>query len=272
MLKHILDHWDSVKNLAAGKDIGLFLDYDGTLTPIVESPIKAILPQENKELLGGFVKIPSCHLAIVSGRALLDIKGMVDVHGIDFIGNHGWEIEGEDIRFESLLSPQFMSIIERIKYEIEAKLSAVNGTFVEDKRATLSIHHRLVSRDQVPVVHRTVHDICKPYIKQKQIKINLGKEVLEIKPPVEWDKGKAVLWLLKKRSFICGEGNILPIYIGDDTTDEDAFKVLKHKGVTIFVGSPEKISHAEYYVEKPQGVTEFLRRLLAEKMTCKITQ
>jgi trehalose 6-phosphate phosphatase len=98
-------------------------------------------------------------------------------------------------------------------------------------------------------------------LRQKKIKIDLGKKVYEIKPVVPWDKGKAVLWLLARQQFVCRNKNVLPIYVGDDKTDEDGFKVLKRKGLTVFVGKPGN-SQANYYLNNPAEVGQFLRLIL----------
>ena len=87
-----------------------------------------------------------------------------------------------------------------------------------------------------------------------------GKKVLEIRPPLAWDKGKAALWLLRKQELAYGRGNVVPVYIGDDSTDEDAFEALKGRGVTVFVGPP-RLSAAQYYLKQTQEVTELMKRI-----------
>ena len=141
------------------------------------------------------------------------------------------------MHFESLDSrPDVSSMMQRIKYELIAQLSEIQGAFVEDKGVTLSVHYRMVARDKEFLVRRIFDHICMPYRRQNMVKIHAGKKVLELRPPVEWDKGKAALWLLRKQEILHGKGNVLPVYIGDDSTDEDAFIALKNKGITVFVG------------------------------------
>jgi trehalose-phosphatase len=260
-LKSLLEFWDNLAAAWADKKIILFLDYDGTLTPIVDSPGQAILSLENKGLLGRLVKMPVFQVVIISGRSLVDVKQMAGVEGILYIGNHGWEIEGSSMHFESLIPLQVSSMMKKIKYELMTQLSDIQGAFVEDKGVTLSVHYRLVAPDKEFLVRRIFDHISMPYRRKNEIKVHAGKRVLELRPPVEWDKGKAALWILRKQEVLHGSGNVLPVYIGDDTTDEDAFEALKNKGITVFVGKP-RFSAAQYCLAGPQEVTELLKHMV----------
>jgi len=263
-MKNLFRHWDNLRKELSNKYVMLFLDYDGTLTPIVSTPDKAFIAQEIKRILNELSKSLRCKLAIISGRALKDIKNMIGLKRIIYSGNHGLEIEGPKIKFESPVSVRYKAILEQIKKELSLKLANIKGAFVEDKGLSLSIHYRLVDKKQVPLVKTAVHETAIVYLIRSKIKIKSGKKVLEIRPPVEWDKGKVVLWLLARQQFLLGENKIFPIYIGDDTTDEDAFKVLKKKGLTIFVGEQGN-SEAQYYLKTTEEVTECLSRILEIK-------
>lgn len=236
----------------------LLLDYDGTLIPIVEAPQGAVIPKETKELLQKLSKTSYCKIGIISGRSLEDIKKTVGINGIIYAGNHGLEIEGPKIKFESQVSPRLKSVIRSIVKEMRHQLSDIKGVLIEDKGLTLSIHYRLVDQKDMPALKRTVSETINPYAARGKIKINSGKKVYEIKPPVQWDKGKVVLWLMARQQFTAGEERFLPIYIGDDITDEDAFRALKRKGLTIFVGE-SRSSNADYYLKNTEEVTKFLR-------------
>lgn len=260
-MKNFLESWDSRAQAMGEKNVILFLDYDGTLAPIAPNPSQAILPQENKELLERLVKIPRYQVVIISGRALVDLKQMVAIEGIIYIGNHGWQIEGSSMHFESLIPVQISSIMQKIKYELITELSEIQGAFMEDKGVTLSVHYRLVARDKELLVRRIFDHICRPYQRLNMIRIQAGKKVLEIRPPIEWDKGKAALWLLRKQEILKGKGSTLSIYIGDDSTDEDAFEALRHIGITVYVGQ-SRSSASQYFLEGPQEVTEFLKHLV----------
>ncbi len=257
-MEYLFSHRNKLKSRLSGKCILLFLDYDGTLTPIVETPDKAIISKEKKDLLDKLSTSPHCRVAIISGRSLRDIKAIVGLKDIIYVGNHGLEIEGPKIKFESQVSPRLKSIIRHIHEEAVSKLSKIKGVLIEDKGLTISVHYRLVDEKDIPELKSILTEITGPYIVRDKIKINSGKKVYEIRPPAMWDKGKVVLWLLARQQFLLERNKILPVYIGDDVTDEDAFKALKKKGLTIFVGE-QASSEAQYYLKTTEEVAEFLK-------------
>ncbi|PIP20018.1 MAG: trehalose-phosphatase [Candidatus Omnitrophica bacterium CG23_combo_of_CG06-09_8_20_14_all_40_11] len=257
-MRNIFEHWDDLKKELSGKYTMLFLDYDGTLTPIVSTPGKAFISQEVKELLIELSRSPKCKLAIISGRALKDIKNKVGLKNIIYVGNHGLEIEGPKIKFASPISPRCRAGLEHIKSDLTQKLYSIKGAILEDKGLSISIHYRLVDKKDIQEFLSIFNEISAPYIVRGKIKVNSGKKVYEIRPPVMWDKGKVVLWLLARQQFLLEKNKILPVYIGDDVTDEDAFRALKKKGLTIFVGEQGN-SEAQYYLKTTEEVTEFLR-------------
>ncbi len=257
-MDYLFAEFSKIEELLRNKFILLLLDYDGTLTPIVETPKKALIPKGAKELLQKLSRSPYCKLGIISGRALQDLKNIMGVEGVIYVGNHGLEIEGPKIKFESQVSPRLKSIIRNIATDIQKRLSGIKGALIEDKGLTLSIHYRLVNKEDLLVLEKIISEVTNPYTVRDKIKVNSGKKVYEIKPPVKWDKGKVALWLLARQQFISGEKNVLPVYIGDDITDEDAFKALKRKGLTVFVGESGS-SKADYYLKNTEEVTKFLR-------------
>jgi len=257
---YLFSKWQKLKEDLKGRPVYVFLDYDGTLTPISKSPDKALIPRQSRELLAVLSKNPRYKLAIVSGRSLKDIKGTVGVTGIVYVGNHGLEIEGPKLRFESIVPPGFKGVLKKIKDDLSKKLVAIKGVFLEDKGYALSLHYRLVNERKIPLVKTAFHEAVVTYLVSNKIKIDSGKMMLEIRPPIKWDKGKAVLWLLARQEFALKNNKVFPIYLGDDATDEDAFGALKNKGLTIFVGNPKE-SKARYYLKNPQEVTKLLRRI-----------
>jgi len=260
-MKYVFSQFSKIKELLSNKFILLLLDYDGTLTPIVQTPSKAIIHKATKGLLQKLSRSLYCKIGIISGRKLEDIKNIVGVDGITYAGNHGLEIQGPKIKFESQVSPRLKLIICNIATDMKKQLSGIKGALIEDKGLTLSIHYRLVDKKYLPSFDNIFSKVINPYIVRDKIQVNAGKKVYEIKPPVKWDKGKVVLWFLARQQFISGGKNVLPIYIGDDITDEDAFKALKRKGLTVFVGRPGN-SKADYYLKNTEEVTKFLRSIL----------
>ncbi|OGX36161.1 MAG: trehalose-phosphatase [Omnitrophica WOR_2 bacterium RIFCSPHIGHO2_02_FULL_52_10] len=263
--QYLFDAWNCLKQEIQLRDLLLFLDYDGTLTPIAATPAKAILDAETKKVLKKLSKISSCRLIVISGRALKDIKRMVGVNHITYVGNHGFEIEGLDKKFDGLIFLRFRYARNRIREKIRTQLiPSIPGVHLEDKGITLSLHYRGVNAKKETEVKTLFHEIIKPYLSQRKIKLSYGKKVLEIRPPIAWDKGKAVWWLLKKTQTAKKTKPVLPIYIGDDQTDEDAFKVLRGLGLTIRVGR-HRSSRAEYYLNNPNDVVRFLKQILELK-------
>ncbi|OGX19302.1 MAG: trehalose-phosphatase [Omnitrophica WOR_2 bacterium RBG_13_44_8b] len=260
-MEYLFSKWDELREGLIGNHIYLFIDYDGTLTPIAECPDKAVILEDMRNLLRDLSSQPGCSVGIISGRALRDIKRMVGLEGIIYAGNHGLEIEGPKIKFESQISPRLLSIIRNLKQELTDKLSKIKGVFVEDKDVTLSIHYRLAARSGYLSARKIIEKAIQPFLTVNKIRVSYGKKVIELKPQVAWNKGRVVEWLLARQEFILGGRPVIPIYLGDDVTDEDAFGMLKNKGLTIYIGRPKK-SQAKYYLQDTREVFEFLKKIL----------
>ncbi|MFA5275657.1 MAG: trehalose-phosphatase [Candidatus Omnitrophota bacterium] len=259
-MDHLFAKWGKLKWEIRNKFILLFADYDGTLCPIASTPRKAVLSKSIKILLERISNNPEIKLVVISGRSLVDIKSKIGLGNVVYSGNHGLEIEGPKTRFKPIAPPGYRKILENIKNKLDRRVSLIRGVFVEDKGLSLSLHYRLAEKKQIPAVKTIFHEtVIVPLVKNK-IKIKSGKMTLEVRPPVDWDKGKVVLWLLSRQHFISGNKEVLPVYLGDDVTDEDAFKVLRNKGITVFVGKPAG-SQARFYLNNTQEVIDFIRHL-----------
>lgn len=271
-MRYLFDAWDGFKDRLQGKSLYIFLDYDGTLVPIRESPDpeRSLLPESVGKVLAS-LRAKGYRIAIVSGRSLKDLKRMVGMSGLIYSGNHGLEMEGPKIKFENLVSLKSRRLIKKLKYLLIERLSGMKGVFLEDKGLTFSLHYRLVRDDEMPMVINAFNYAVRQYVDRGEIRVNQGKKIFEVKPSVNWDKGRMVLWLIARQGFATGRKEIFPVYIGDDTTDEDAFKALRGKGATVFVGRPKK-SFAEYYVKNPSEVRGLLMRIARinkEKASCR---
>ncbi len=260
-MEYLFDKWNNIKSRLRDKHIFIFFDYDGTLTPIVETPDKAILSETIRKLLLRMSRDSRLKLAFISGRSLKDIKNKIKIKNVIYSGNHGLEIEGPNIKFEPLVSPRYQMIIRYIKNDLNKKISLISGAFIEDKGVSLSLHYRLVSRGKLALLKNIFNEAVNPYLVRGKISVKKGKMVLEIAPSYKWSKGDTVMWLLNKYEFASKSAKHFPIYIGDDLTDESAFKALQNKGLTICVGKT-RLSEARYYLKNPSEVTEFLERVL----------
>lgn len=258
-MKYLFSVWQELKEQLAGKFIFLFLDYDGTLSPIIDSPDQAVLSLKARELLKNLRDCPRCKIAIISGRKLEDIRSRVCIEGIICAGNHGLEIEGPKIRFRSLILSGYLKLLQRIKAELERGISPFAGAFIEDKGLILSLHYRQVDKKDIQGLKLIFDKTVSVYSAKDKIRVKAGKMVFEIQPPVAWNKGKAALWLLARQSFaLKGKPDVIPLYIGDDVTDEDAFKAFENRGITVYVGESAG-SNAKYYLKNTEEVFTLLK-------------
>ena len=260
-MKYLFEHWDRIKERIKRSRLMLFLDFDGTLAPIAQTPEAAILPAENRELLKVLATSNACTVVIVSGRALDDVKHKIGLEHILYVGNHGLEVSELRHEPEYTFLPHFRVKLERVREELIKRLTEIAGVVVEDKKVTVAIHYRMADTESIPRVAAIVHETVLALDRDNEVRIAPGKMVLELCPTAGCDKGAVVSWLLaKEEQRLCGAG-LYSAYIGDDRTDEDAFKVLKNNGLTVFVGPPG-ISQAEYYLSSTQEVSRLLRLLV----------
>lgn len=233
----------------------LFLDYDGTLSPIVRRPEKAKLKSSQRKLLKKISLHKNVFMTIISGRALSDVKKKVNLPGILYVGNHGLEIDGKGIKWKHPKIASSTLLHNEILKILKIKTEPIKGVIVEDKKPIVAIHYRLVKKVDLPKLRKIISLTLKSY--QHKVKIKNGKKVIEIWQKINWDKGQAALKVLK----LFGKGKYLPIHIGDDKTDEDVFKVLKNKGFTIKVGlEGNTLAHTK--IKDVTSVYNFLQFLL----------
>ena len=258
-MKHI---FSALKHVKKSMESGAFLlfDFDGTLTPIVGRPNLASLSQDIRELLMALAR--RYKVGIISGRSIADIKGLVGLRRIYYLGNHGFEISGAKIQLVTPQAKRARPLITKLCEELSGALGNIKGVIVENKRLTASVHYRLVAQEKVKSLKEIFEKTVKPYVDSGAVKVAHGKKVFEIRPNIDWDKGKAVLWII---DTIDPERKLMPIYIGDDQTDEDAFLALKDRGTTILVSEKPKKSHAKFFLRNVGEVKIFLERIAKTK-------
>jgi trehalose 6-phosphate phosphatase len=249
-----LEHFDKIQARLAGKRPSVFLDYDGTLTPIVERPDLAVLSDRMRTVLRDLAA--RCSVAVVSGRDLQDVRKLVGLDDLVYAGSHGFDIVGPNgLRIQHEQGAAFAVAVEQAVERLRPEVSRVAGSLVEPKRYAVAVHYRQVAEADVPRLEGIVDQVLAA---TPDLRKTHGKKVFELRPRFDWDKGKAVLWLL---SALNQAGpDILPFYIGDDLTDEDAFWALRDRGVTIYVGTPER-TEAHYVLADPEEVGTFLSQL-----------
>ncbi|KAL9667881.1 hypothetical protein QQ045_002250 [Rhodiola kirilowii] len=276
-----LASFEQISNLAKNKKIVVFLDYDGTLSPIVNDPDKAYMSTDMRSAVEDVAKLfPT---AIISGRNRDQVYNLVGLTELYYAGSHGMDImspvkksitdcnknsdeatnrQDKDI---NLFQPakEFLPTINEVYKILVERTKNIVGAKVEDHKFCASVHYRNVDAKDWSAVAQCVHDILKNY---PRLRLTHGRKVLEIRPVIDWDKGKAVQHLLESLEMNARD-DVLPIYIGDDRTDEDAFKVLRetNQGFGILVSSVPKETQAYYSVRNPTEVMEFLRALVRWK-------
>ena len=240
---------------AEGKRIAVFLDYDGTLTPIVARPDQALLADERRNTLRELAK---CYpVAIVSGRDLRDVRELVGLEELIYAGSHGFDIAGPaDLSLESQRGTRFLAALDSAEQELRQQLAAIDGALVERKKFSVAVHYRQVMAGDMAAV---VEAVAQSLTRHPELHKTHGKKVYDLQPRVDWDKGKAVLWLLEKLGL--DQPDVLPFYLGDDVTDEDAFKALEATGVGIVVWSAPRQTAARYALQDPDEVEQFLKTL-----------
>ncbi len=252
-MEYLFNRIDKIlPKLKSAERLFFFFDYDGTLTPIVSHPEKANLSREQREILIAFKNNPKCLLAIVSGRSLKDIMSRVGLKGIYYVGNHGLEIFGPGGEINYLSQEEFIPELKKIQDRLKRKFKGTEGLFFEDKGCILAIHYRNADPEWVPSLLITLKQEVRG--SSAPLCLSFGKMVFEIRPNINVNKGTAVLELLNQTP----QARVLPLYMGDDQTDEDAFKIINRKGTTIFVGLSSNAS-AQYYVHDPFEVYQFLK-------------
>lgn len=263
-MQYVFNVWNEIyRRIKQAKTRLLLCDYDGTLTAIVDRPEMAKLADETKQLLVALAHKSGLVIGIISGRALVDIKGIAGVEGIVYAGNHGFEIEGPGVQFVHPLTEEIGSIIRVMGAILEKTAGKIRGVLVENKGMTLSVHYRLVDEEQLPKVNSMFENTVGTARKLGKIRTTSGKKVHEIRPAIDWHKGKAVELIVNRYSPAARKQQAIPIYLGDDLTDEDAFKVVNNLGgISILIGEASQASAADYYLSSTSEVKSFLAELL----------
>ena len=242
------DRWRRVR--AGG---AVFLDYDGTLTPIVERPELATLPAAMRATLRRLAA--ALPVAIVSGRDIAVVAGFVQLDGMAYVGSHGLDIAGfpgTGLRKE--LALDYLPQLDRAERRLRRETAAVAGAIVERKRFSISTHVRLVAPAERARVDALVGQVQRAH---PSLRREGGKLVHELRPDMEWDKGRAVRWLLEA----LGRDLASALFIGDDLTDESVFRVLAGRGTGVVVAETDRPTAAELRLGHPGEVGTLLERL-----------
>jgi trehalose-phosphatase len=243
------------------------LDIDGTLAPIAPTPAEAAVPERTRRVLEHLTELQNVHLAFVTGRAARDGHRLVHVANSWTIGNHGIELidPAGALRVDDDAEKFAPAVAEAVAM-LHEPLSRYEGVFIENKQWTASIHFRLADPATTPNVQRIVTDVAG----QLGLRVLEGKKIFELRPPVAINKGTALLQLSAALGVFVGNemaGSLL--YVGDDRTDEDAFRALPpaaSNAATVHVGPAElpdgQRTSAELLLDDTEGVRVLLEWLV----------
>jgi trehalose 6-phosphate phosphatase len=266
-MEHLLTAWPQiVEQIHNSKHVLFLTDFDGTLTPIVEKPEDAVLTDASRKMLQALAHQKTVTVGIISGRALADLKEKVNLSGMIYAGNHGLEIEGPGLFYINPLAEEIKPFFRIIRKMLDLTLGSIKGVLFEDKGLSLSVHYRQVEEEKARHLQDVVERAANAPGARNIFRLTSGKKVYEIRPAVNWDKGKAIRLLMKRFGKGGRQSGLLPIYLGDDLTDEDGFKMIEKygNGITVYIGEDYYNSAARYYLRSPDEVTLFIIKFLEQ--------
>jgi trehalose-phosphatase len=235
----------------------LCLDFDGTLSPIVDEPSSACLLEGVEAVLRRLVaEVP---VLVLSGRDANDVGERVGVDGILYAGSHGFDVlEAGGHHEPNAEAVAYLPHLDALEARLRAETSDIVGVVVDRKRFGVAVHDRRVAEDDFDRLWAIVNEAGQAFPMLRPMR---GKRVTEFLPEIDWNKGRALLWLLGRAGYRADLA--IPVCMGDDVTDEDALRAVRDRGIGIVVGTGSRATAATYAVRDPAEVLEFLERLVA---------
>lgn len=248
-----------LRQLLADRSAAVFFDFDGTLSDIVDDPDAAALTPGADAALRALARV--CPVAILSGRDLADVTDRVGVPGLWYAGSHGFELTAPDgSRHRNDTAAQAIPVLQRAAGALRERLADVAGAAVEHKTFAVAVHYRNAARDRVAEVTSAVRAAGR----DSGLRVTTGREVIELRPDIDWDKGRTLRWVTDRMTAGGAAERLLPIFLGDDITDEDAFDAVDADGVGIIVrhsDDGDRATAARFALDSPQQARAFTERL-----------
>ncbi len=261
-LPDAVEHKEELEQRLSGKQPAVFLDYDGTLTPIVDRPEDATISESMRDAVSKLAE--RCPVCVVSGRDRPVVQELMGLDNLIVAGSHGFDIwSPEEGTIEHDAGSGYEELLDETKARLKKEVDSIEGASVEPKKASVAVHYRLAAEEDRQEIKQSVDSILEDH--PEDLKMTPGKMVYEVQPKLDWDKGKAVLYLLETLEL--DNQGVVPIYLGDDHTDEHAFEALESIGLSIFVGYPddpevgERDTAADYFLNTVEEVEAFLNGL-----------
>ncbi|HSF66412.1 MAG TPA: trehalose-phosphatase [Nitrospiraceae bacterium] len=237
----------------------LFLDFDGTLAPIVPHPNRARLSRPVRETLrklSGLLPV-----VIISGRTPKDLRRRVGLQGLCYVGHHGLSCLEASGEATWLTTPPRRVLVRRWFQALRIAAEGIEGAFVEDKGMTVALHDRLVKPNQRSRLRQRARRLLAPWIARRSVSLLRGNHVLEARSPRAGNKGTAVSMLLRRP----WARHRVPVYFGDDRTDFDAFSVIRGRGLAIRIGGRRGTAGEDAWMSDPKKLHSVLDWLSARR-------
>ena len=254
-LTHGLCHFEQILDIIDNKKLLLVLDYDGTLSPIVPDPKNAVMSSGVKKLLERLSAVTQ--VAVISGRDRMDVEEKVGLNQMIYAGSHGLDMAGpEGLEIPEKVSIEVLEALRDAADNLNKTLADVKGSLVEFKKYAIAVHFRNVADEEVEKVKKAVLEELDLH---KSLKKGTGKKILELKPAIDWHKGRAIDWLFEGLGM--APENAVPLFVGDDITDEDGFASISGYGIGVLVGVHGEKTAASFALKDTEEVGVFLEKI-----------
>jgi trehalose-phosphatase len=249
---------DAINSLRGDRHLLLLIDFDGTLCEFDPDPDAVHLPDRRRELLLDLGNRPDVTLGIVTGRRLEDVRRRTQLgSGTYYAGLHGLQISGPGVTFVHPDVANATHALRKLVYTLGLEFKSIPGVFVEDKTYSIAAHFREASALDAARVPEIVQTHAASLFADGTLRSMSGAAVIELLPNIDWNKGNAVAWIREMVASTHADPAV--VYIGDDVTDEDGFRVVRSTGLAI--AASDRIAGAHFHIDGPPAVEQVLRAI-----------